>query len=97
MIFTNYNPQSYPKMCRNFFVKTGNFFSAEFQKITFCHFWSDVMFRVWASRASPAPKLRGLLGYFQETYYKHFILFSFHEIIFSQLIYYYQKLRKTLK
>ena len=34
MIFTNYNPQSHPKLCRNFFVKPGNFFSAEIWKMT---------------------------------------------------------------
>jgi hypothetical protein len=58
-IFVNNNPQSYTKMCRNFFVKPGNFFSAEIWKMTINNFWTYVMLRqprVRASGACPAQK-----------------------------------------
>ena len=42
MIFSNYNPQSYAKMYRNFFVKRG--FCRKL-KITELHFWAYAMLR----------------------------------------------------
>ena len=61
MIFANYNPQSWIKMCRSFFDKLGNFFSAEIRKLTFVIFETNVSSRkpcVWASKASFAQKLQ---------------------------------------
>ena len=47
----------------NFFCQAWKVFSAEIWKMSECHFWADVMLRqsrLWASRASPAQKSRGL-------------------------------------
>ena len=70
MIFSNYKPQSYAKMYRNFFVNRG--FCRKL-KMTESHFWTNVMLRqphVQASRASPAQKSQDLRVVYSKKLFK---------------------------
>ena len=83
MIFANYDPQSYTKMCRNFFVKPGNFFFSEIWKMTEFHFWAMLKQpHVRASRASPAQSHRVWGWFIPKTFQGEHFLFS-GELIWS--------------
>ena len=54
-------------MYRKYIHHVEKLFSAEILKIPECYFWADVLLRqsrLWASRASPDQKLRGLTNFF---------------------------------
>ena len=89
-IFANHNPQSCTKMLETFLSSQETFFCRNLKNYS-VSFWAHVMLRelrIWASRASPAQKSRGLrVVLFQKLFQGYILCFlgdSFGWCIFEQ-------------